>query len=341
MGDITMEAIKEHAAQLIDGLAGINENVGLFTIKTGNGWIESAKARPIPEMLFGEFWFEGELCILFADTNLGKSILAVQIADSISRGEAIPGFKMQAPPQPVLIFDFEMGDKQFEVRYSDGYQNHYQFDPNFYRAEVNPDSDLPECISFEEHLHRSIEAAIIETGARALIVDNITYLKNETERAKDALPLMKHLKLLKSKHHLSILALAHTPKRDLTKPITRNDLQGSKMLINFADAAFAIGESYQDNRLRYIKQIKARNTEILYHGDNVITIELDKPTNFLGFQFVGFSTELEHLRRVTDEDKSAMKARVNELKQQGKSYRDIGIELGISHMKAKRYHESQ
>jgi len=32
---------------------------------------------------------------------------------------------------------------------------------------------------------------------------------------------------------LSILALAHTPKRDQHNPITKNDLQGSKMLITF------------------------------------------------------------------------------------------------------------
>ena len=69
---------------------------GLFLIRTANGCIEEAKSRPIPEMLFGAFWYEGELCILFADTNLGKSILAVQIGDSISKGRAVPGFHMEA-----------------------------------------------------------------------------------------------------------------------------------------------------------------------------------------------------------------------------------------------------
>jgi len=85
--------------------------------------------------------------------------------------------------------------------------------------------------NFEGFLNHSLEQALNETQAKILIIDNITYLKNETEKAKDALPLMKHLKSLKSKFRLSILALAHTPKRDLSKQITRNDLQGSKMLI--------------------------------------------------------------------------------------------------------------
>lgn len=51
------------------------------------------------------------------NTNLGKSILAVQIADSISEGESIRGFKLEAEKQKVLSFDFEMSDKQFEKRY--------------------------------------------------------------------------------------------------------------------------------------------------------------------------------------------------------------------------------
>ena len=51
------------------------------------------------------------------------------------------------------------------------------------------------------------------------------------------------MKALKSKYGLSILVLAHTPKRDSGKPLGRNDLQGSKMIINFCDSAFAIGES--------------------------------------------------------------------------------------------------
>ena len=38
----------------------------IFEIKSANQFIEIAKNRPIPRMLFGELWFEGEICILFA-----------------------------------------------------------------------------------------------------------------------------------------------------------------------------------------------------------------------------------------------------------------------------------
>ena len=333
---IGVEDIKTEAEQLLKQGNEAKESKGLFTVKTASRWIEQAKTRPIPQMLFGELWFEGELCILFADTNLGKSILAVQIGNSISKGEQIRGFKLETPKQPILYFDFELSDKQFENRYSIKFEQHYNFDNNFIRVEINPDATIPEAQTFEDYLNHSLERSINETGAKVLIIDNLTYLKNETEKAKDALPLMKHLKALKNKYGLSILALAHTPKRDLSKPITRNDLQGSKMLINFCDSSFSIGESHSDKNLRYPKQIKQRNTEQIYDAENVCVCQIDKPLNFLLFEFVNFGKEWEHLKQHTEKDKENLNEKVSELKQQGRSLREIGIELGISHMKVSR-----
>lgn len=335
-GALTPQDFIEDAAQLIKQAEEASETKGLFLVKSASRWLEQAKTRPIPKMLFSEFWFEGELCILFADTNLGKSILAVQIANSISNGEWIRGFKLQSHKQPILYFDFELSDKQFENRYSVNFESHYNFDNNFLRVEINPDANVPQSQSFEDYLNCSLEQSIVDSGARVLIIDNLTYLKNETEKAKDALPLMKHLKALKNKFGLSILALAHTPKRDLSKPITRNDLQGSKMLINFCDSAFSIGESHCDKNLRYLKQIKQRNTEQIYDAENVCVCQIDKPHNFLQFEFVNFGKELDHLKLQTEKDKESQSQQVLDLKQQGRSFREIGLEMGISHQTAKR-----
>src|SRR6202012_4649737 len=260
----------------------------LLTIRTANSWLQSANQRAIPKMLFGKFWYEGELCILFADSNLGKSILAVQIANAISIGDSISPFDCEADIQPVLYCDFELTEKQFEARYSIDYQQHYQFNDNFYRAELNPDSEMPPGFKdFDEYLSACLERCIAQTGSKIIVIDNLTYLRSENERAKDALPLMKHLKALKNRYNLSILALAHTPKRDLSLEITRNDLQGSKMLMNFCDSAFTIGESVTGKSMRYLKQIKQRNTHQVYGSTNVCVCEINKPSNFLQYQFAG------------------------------------------------------
>ncbi|MGD9488758.1 MAG: AAA family ATPase [Calditrichaceae bacterium] len=311
----------------------------LFKILSANRFIEQAKKRPIPRTLFGEFWFENELCILFADTNLGKSILAVQIADSISRGQDISILKMDAEPQKVLYYDFELSDKQFENRYSENYSNHYIFSDNFLRAEMNPYADIPESFNdFESYLSHSLEQSIIENDVKIIIIDNITYLRNETEKARTALPLMKELHALKSKYGLSILALAHTPKRDLSKPLTRNDLQGSKMLINFCDSAFAIGESTRDTGMRYLKQIKARATEIIYHSENVLVCQIEKAENFIEFAFTGYGSEYEHLKQLSAEDSEKLNTDIIEMKRENPDYsnREIAKLLNTNHKRVGR-----
>lgn len=302
---------------------------GLFVVKEASQWIEEAKKRAIPKMLFSEFWHEGELCILFADTNTGKSILAVQIGESIATGNPIQGFKLEATKQNVLYLDFELSDKQFEIRYSNNYTDHFVFPKSFYRAEIDPEAEIPED-KFEENLNLSLEKAIIGTGSNVLIVDNITYLKNETEKAKDALPLMKHLKSLKTKYNLSILALAHTPKIDSSQPINKNHLQGSKMLINFCDSSFTIGQSHQESGLRYLKQIKARNTEIKYNDENVMLCEICKPTNFLMFKFLGHANEEAHLKKLGSNQRDELIFRAKDMQKEGRSQREIAQELQIS-----------
>ena len=315
----------------IERTVNLKDNIhGLFTIKTANNWIEEAKNRPIPKMLFSQLWYEGEICILFADTNLGKSILAVQIGNSISKGEQIKSFIIETQKQSVLYFDFELSDKQFQNRYSKDYKENYVFDDNFLRVEINPDLELPKDVTFDDYLILSIEKSIVSSNSKVLIIDNITYLKSDNEKAKEALPLMKKLKELKTKYSLSILILAHTPKRDLSKPITRNDLAGSKMLINFCDSCFTIGESTQDKHIRYIKQIKQRNCEQVYGDDNVCVCQIIKEHNFLQFEFVSFGNEREHLKQYTEKDKDNVIAQVKELSKQGKSQRVISSELGIS-----------
>ena len=306
----------------------------IFLVRTANQCIDEASKRPIPNMLFSEFWHESELSIFFAGAGIGKTILGVQIGNSISKGTNIKGFKNQSQKQKVLYFDFELSDKQFEKRYSNNYSNHYNFDDDFFRIEIDPEAeDFSEKMLFE-----SIEKTIEHTNSKILIIDNLTYLGTNLETSKDALPLMRLLKRLKKKYDLSMLVLAHTPKRDFSKPITLNDLAGSSQLGNFADSIFTINQSSNDKSLRYIKQIKARATEVVYDADNVIICEIKNENNFTCFDFVDFSKETDHLKVIEDFEKSELETAIIELKKNSpeKSLRQIASELNTNHQKVKR-----
>ena len=254
----------------------------------------------------------------------------MQIADSLSRGEAISNFELEAKPKKVLYLDFELSDKQLENRCSDNYKDHYRFHDNFLRGELNAELELPANIkSIEDYLCETLELCVTKNNVEVLIVDNLTYLNNDNEKAKYALHLMKQLKKLTKSFNISILVLSHTPKRDDSKPITKNDLAGSKMLMNFCDSSFAIGASSQNHSYRYIKQIKQRNTEHVYHSDNIILCEIKKESNFLKFQFLNFDSESNHLKSFDSKSIEDRDAKMIELIQEGLSNVQIGKEIGI------------
>lgn len=229
---------------------------GMLTVKSANEWIHEASERPDPAPLWLSLWHEGEVCCLFSDSNLGKSIYAVQIAEHIAN---------ERNDCKVLYFDFELSDKQFQIRYTGPFGTMHAFPYNLLRSEIDPEL-IDGGEDFEDHIIADIEQVATTTGAKILIIDNLSFLCNASEKGDIAGLLMMRLIRLKKKIGLSILVLAHTPKRDMCRPITQNDLAGSKKIFNFLDACFAIGMSAKDEGLRYIKQLKARNGAIEYGG---------------------------------------------------------------------------
>lgn len=309
--------------QKADQLAAeMSERIGIFTVKTANRTIREAALRPNPDALWLTLWYEGEVCCLFSDSNLGKSIYAVQIATSIAK------------KQKVLYFDFELSDKQFQLRYSDEANNLNQFPDNLYRVEINRDS--LDAVNFEEAVIGNIEQTAIKLGAKVLIIDNLTYLCVVSEKGDAAGTLMLRLMALKRKYGLSMLILAHTPKRCLSNPITQNDLAGSKKLYNFFDSVFAIGKSAKNSSVRYIKQLKVRYGNYTYDADNVIVCVIEKVGTFLQFVDIGYAVEKEHLKEPSEKDSTQEKETIKRMVAEGKTYRVIASELGVTLGKVQR-----
>lgn len=297
------------------------EKKGMFRVRTANECLRDAMAQPIPRQLFETLIFEGELTLLFADTNIGKTIFAVQIGNAIA----------ETLGEKVLYIDLELSDKQFESRYSENYQNHFRFSETFYRIDFQRRFKIPEGQSYDLFFIESLKSLIKETGARIVFIDNMTKLvSGDTDKAQQAKPLMDRLTDLKFDENLTMVLLEHTRKTDDGRPISLNDLQGSKMKANFADAAFSIGRSAKDKNLRYVKQLKCRSAEILYDTENVAVYEIKKEHSFLMFSFVGYGDEREHLRTPKEGEKEERKEKAQELKNTGMSNRAIARELGVS-----------
>ena len=312
-------------------------NSGDFLIiKSANEWMDEAKTKPIPKKIFGPFWYEEELCILFADTNQGKSLLAVQIIDSVSKGVPTLGLEMELKASKVIYFDLELTAKQFEMRYAqydkekDILFDHFEFSDLFLRAEINPYGFDEAFEEYESFLFKEIEVQASKSGAKILVIDNLSCVISDNEKARNTTPFLIRLNNLKKIHGWSILLIAHTPKRNLFAPISRNDIQGSKSFINLIDSCFAVGESQKDPSIKYLKQIKVRYGAFKYPSDNVLVCKIDKDSNFSSFRFHQFGKESDHLKQLCPVDKSQMKTKALELKNEGHTNVKIAQELGVS-----------
>lgn len=298
-------------------------SAGLLNFKTANRAALDASLRPNPKDLYHGLWYEGEVCCLFSDSNVGKSIYAVQMAEYI------------AFDQIVLYVDCELSDKQFQLRYTDDDSGAlHRFPDTLYRAEIDP--SRIDFKNLEKQIIQDIEKAAKLLDCHVIIIDNLTYLCNNSEKGDVAGLFMMSLINLKQLYGWSILVIAHTPKRNLTDPITQNHLAGSKKLINFFDSAFSIGKSARDENLRYVKQIKVRAGAFEYNAENVMVYELTKEGGYVHFEWKAYGSEREHLREVDESDKTFQVERAHEYKRQGKTVREIAGLMGISKSKADR-----
>lgn len=313
-----VENIKREAKQ---ELAHETKTVGVLSVQSTRQAVEEAVSEANPRQLFHSFWFENEICCLYADSNVGKSILAYQIAIEIA--------KMQR----VVYFDFELSKKQLQMRYTDDGGRTFDFPENLLRSELNADQLANSDVPFEDAVVNSTCEVALSCNANVLIIDNISILCSQAERSDDAAVLVRRLRTMKNQYGFSILAIAHTPKRNMSMKINQNDLAGSKKLMNFIDSAFAVGKSAQGSDLRYLKQVKVRNCEEEYGENHVLVCRIEKVGAMLQFTEIGTSYESEHLK---EKDKEADIATAHQLKDEGLSLRKIADKMGVSKSTAGR-----
>ncbi len=289
---------------------------GLLSIKSANAWIEDSLNCPDPKTYFHGLIVQNENTVIFASSNVGKSILAIQIAEDIARSEKI------------LYVDLELSSKQFQMRYSDPSTGEvHVFPSNFTRAEIDPEMIVG--ADLEQEILDSIEEAAIG-GTLFFVIDNITFICNDSEKGATAGSFMMKLIRLKKKYGLTTIVIAHTPKRRGWEPITQNDLAGSAKLINFFDAGIALARSAKDNNLRYLKQVKVRTGEYQHDADNVIIFDVNKSGGFLKFEIQDYAKESDHLKNREGSDDYDEIIEILKLQRDGKTIREIAKILDMS-----------
>jgi replicative DNA helicase len=279
-----------------------------------------------------------DVAILFSGPENGKSIFGIQMADRISRGESLFSglLRNECEPKKVLYFDFELTLSDYKNRYIDGAGNIYEFVDGDWFIRVGNDDKNPKTFAEIAHNMERILVRNIELHQpHVVFVDNITSMSNgSTADADVSKKIMDFLLQLKKRYQLTVIVLAHTPKRyDISKPLMIEDLAGSALLAAYADSIIAIGRSKMGDNIKYIKHIKVRSGRKIHDDQNIIQVSIEKEGAFLQYKTLEEPTgrESDHLLNKYDasiDDELIVK--MVELQKEEKSLAQIKKELGLS-----------
>ncbi len=272
---------------------------------------------PKEAVLFDEFWREGEIALLFGAESSGKSILAMQIADSVARGRGADGLKMTARRQKVLYIDLNLSERQFAARYGG---TRLSANLYYYRPDIETD------------LAQQIQGFVNENGIRVVIVDSIDGLKRTLYGVRETLTFMRKMRAVSRQFGVSVLVAATdhvTGDRDMTP----DQVAEYRLLCSAADSVFAIGRCSNNRDRRYIQQLRTRAAKIVWTGQDApkFTIECDCRNVPRAVFDERFSPEI-------DVDLKAKLIGITKLRREGSSYRDIARHTGMSKTRVHELH---
>jgi RecA-family ATPase len=317
----------KYEKQRVSKPTGKSKAIELPTFKTMpiiNAFDEIKDTINSQKNIFGDLLTEGDLTILFGRSNVGKSFLSYQIGEAVARGKNVLNvmddielknhgetkyfnLNNETTAQKVLYVDFEATIEKDYIRYSNKDLKHsdtittpYQFSTNFITA-------FPDRLTVTDNLMfiDAIELEIIKSGAKVVVIDNMSAISGDNEKSGNAAKLMNKVKDLQRRNKLTVLLMAHTPKIVQGEAIIANNLAGSSNLYNLADSVMAINISTMSDDIRYIKQLKSRYNEIQFHQDNVVAIQFSsRPDGLKGFSFLNYESEDELIKHVDKSTKA-------------------------------------
>lgn len=267
--------------------------------------------------LFDEFWREGEIALLFGGESSGKSILAMQIADSVAKGRGIGCLKMTAKRQKVLYVDLNTSERQFASRYGST-----KLSANLFH--YRPDS--------ETNLSAMIERYVESEGIRTIIVDSIEEMKRTLYGVRETLSFMRQMRVLSRRHNVSILVLA-TDHLTRDRDVTPDAIAEYRLLCSAADGVSCIGNLTDKPATRFLLQLRTRAEKIVwgFQDSPEFTIERDGKDMPRAVFDERFSPEIDHVLKETLTE-------IARLRRDGVPYRDIARCVGLSKTRVHELH---
>ena len=232
--------------------------------------------------LWHGLWYQGEMACLFGEPNVGKTLLAIQIAKEI----CTRGLK-------TLYFDLENVKHQYKMRYnSPALDLNRVIDENLIVMPLNQQNK--NVTPNRREILDAILKEFVNEKAPVIIIDDITPLIGSGDKA-DIHFVLNTLRSWTQHFLVSILVLAHSRKRRPAELTTIESLAGSFEYAYAFDSIFSLTRANDYNKQHnnishFIKQHKNRMGPIIYDEMNVITALLGRDENSGSLQFIDLYT---------------------------------------------------
>lgn len=297
-------------------------DTGLGTIKKANECVAREDRGP----LFDEFWNDGELAVLFGPAGVGKSVLAVQVADALARGRPMDGFNMPEDRRRVLYVDMKLTEDQFGERYT--FEKDYYSPAKRFRHSENLYIGCPHDTS---QLCDYLREKIAEKHISVVVIDDASEFRSTYDGTRETLIVMRQLRRLQRELGISVLVIASSRQPGITGMVTENDLMRSRVLCETADSAFALGAHPTDRTWRYLMQIRSRSDALYWTGGQLPYCRMSKTDDGnLAFKFD------DRFLPEYDEETRKLIVAIKHRHDEGASFRLIAEDLGIPVSRAHR-----
>lgn len=223
-------------------------------VRPATEWLEDADLPEPRRDLFPPFWREGELAVLTGPPGVGKSLLAVQLAQELAADVRTasrcdpsallnPQSAIRNPQSKVLLLDLERTDLQIAELYA-GHKFSENLELGLLADDETPESYNGRCDKF--YLD-AIYQRLFYSEAPVVIIDNLSWL-TRSGGAAELHSVMRSFRRCVNDTGRSMLLLRHS--RDSLA------LHDQPSAFEMADSIFALCRSTMGENIRYVKALR-------------------------------------------------------------------------------------
>ena len=220
----------------------------------------------MPEPIIDDLFFKKDILGIAGGTNVGKSVISLQLATCLSMG--VPFLNFRVPKaRKVMHVQFELKDESFTQlleRTAGRVLNDYPVEAGRFEKNFRILSDGQRDVFADKW--EAIDNNLTFDPCEVLVVDNLyTSTDKNVSKNDDVMDLLRTMVNLKNKHKVAIVMVSHHKKMGEASPLDVSHMLGGSAYTNHLDGIVQLASSSRMPGLKVMKITKVRSQNDL-HG---------------------------------------------------------------------------